>query len=293
MKSLPFLGEFPFDFYIYGSRRVLSFYAELLGFPLSFPKNVELLDVFDVEDFFPGKPTLDGAVSQISFVEKAVADAKKGKIKGIVTLPINKATAVRGGFRFPGHTEFLAHLFNVKNFAMMLANERLKVVLLTTHVSLKDVPLLITEEKILRHLELIDRSLNSPKIAIAGLNPHCGEGGLFGREEVEVIIPAIEEARKKGVNVVGPVPSDTVFVRALKGEFDVVLCMYHDQGLIPIKVLGFGSSVNVTLGLPIVRTSVDHGTAYDIAGKGLADAGSFKLAVKTAVDLISGRGDPT
>ena len=169
---------------------------------------------------------------------------------------------------------------------MMLANEKLKVVLLTTHVALKDVPRLISKEKILSKLRLIHKSLCLPKIAVAALNPHAGENGLFGDEEIKIINPAVEEAKREGINVKGAIPSDTVFVRAVKGEFDVVLCMYHDQGLISIKLLGFGNSVNVTLGLPVVRTSVDHGTAYDIAGKGLANPESFKTAVRVALELL-------
>lgn len=169
---------------------------------------------------------------------------------------------------------------------MMLANEKLKVVLLTTHVPLKDVPKLISREKIVSKLRLIHISFGSPKIAVAGLNPHAGENGLFGDEELRTIKPAVEEAKSEGINVEGSIPSDTVFVRALKGEFDVVLCMYHDQGLIPIKLLGFGNSVNVTLGLPVVRTSVDHGTAYDIAGKGIANPESFKTAVRMALERL-------
>jgi len=229
----------------------------------------------------------DSGKAQVLYIEKAIEDAKEGKIKAIVTLPINKESAKLGGFTFPGHTEFLAHSFGVKEYAMMLANEKLKVVLQTTHVALKDVPNLITEGKILSKLRLIDKSLRNPRIAVAGLNPHAGENGLFGDEELKIIKPAVEKARKEGINVTGPLPADTVFVRALKGEFDVVLCMYHDQGLIPIKLLGFGNSVNVTLGLPIIRTSVDHGTAYDIAGKGIANPESFKTAVKVAVELTT------
>jgi len=229
----------------------------------------------------------DSGKAQVLYIEKAIEDAKEGKIKAIVTLPINKESAKLGGFPFPGHTEFLAHSFGVKEYAMMLANEKLKVVLQTTHVALKDVPNLITEGKILSKLRLIDKSLRNPRIAVAGLNPHAGENGLFGDEELKIIKPAVEKARKEGINVTGPLPADTVFVRALKGEFDVVLCMYHDQGLIPIKLLGFGNSVNVTLGLPIIRTSVDHGTAYDIAGKGIANPESFKTAVKVAVELTT------
>ncbi len=214
-------------------------------------------------------------------------DAKKGQLNAIVTLPINKEAIKLAGFNFPGHTEYLAYSFQVKNFAMMLANQKLKVVLLTTHLPLKEVPEKVKKEAVLEKLLLIKRALPSSRIAVCGLNPHAGEGGLFGREEVEEISPAVEEARSLGIKVFGPFPADTLFGRALRGEFDVVLAMYHDQGLIPVKLTGFGKSVNVTLGLPVVRTSVDHGTAYDIAGKGIADTGSFREAVKLALELLS------
>ncbi len=190
------------------------------------------------------------------------------------------------GFNFPGHTEFLAESFKVKEFAMMLANEKLRVVLLTTHLPLKEVPKEVKKEKVLSKLKLINGLFKGSKIGVCGLNPHAGEGGLFGEEEVKEIEPAVKEARKLGIEAFGPYPSDTIFNRALKGEFEIVLAMYHDQGLIPIKLTGFGKSVNITLGLPIIRTSVDHGTAYDIAGRGIADNGSFKEAVIEALKLI-------
>jgi len=172
---------------------------------------------------------------------------------------------------------------------MMLSNEKLRVVLLTTHLPLKEVPKEVKKEKILQKLKLIGRELPNLKVGVCALNPHGGEGGLFGREEIEEIEPAVKEAQAEGLKVEGPFPSDTLFTRAVRGEFGVILAMYHDQGLIPVKLLGFGKSVNTTLGLPIVRTSVDHGTAYDIAGKGVADEESFKLAVKEALRLLEGR----
>jgi len=167
----------------------------------------------------------------------------------------------------------------------MLANRKLKVVLLTTHVALKEVPGRVKKEGVLSKLRLIWRELPGERIGVCALNPHGGEGGLFGTEEVEEIEPAVREAQEEGIEAYGPYPSDTLFYRALKGEFGVVLAMYHDQGLIPIKLTGFNQSVNVTLGLPIIRTSVDHGTAYDIAGKGIAREESFKLAVQKALEL--------
>jgi len=172
---------------------------------------------------------------------------------------------------------------------MMLSNERLRTVLLTTHLPLKDVPKMVKREKILSKLRLIGRELPGKSIGVCALNPHGGEGGLFGREEIEEIEPAVKEAQREGINAKGPYPSDTLFLKAVNGEFDVILSLYHDQGLIPVKLLGFGRSVNVTLGLPVVRTSVDHGTAYDIAGKGIASPESFNLAVKEAINLIKER----
>lgn len=247
------------------------------------------MDLCKEVDFEPGRPTLECGEAQFKFIKRAVEDAKRGKLDAITTLPINKEVIRKAGFNFPGHTEYLADAFKVKDFAMMLSNDRLKVVLLTTHLPLKDVPKEVKKEKILSKLGLIGRELPRLKVGVCALNPHAGEGGLFGREEIEEIGPAVKEARARGLEVEGPFPSDTLFVRALKGEFDVVLAMFHDQGLIPIKLLGFGESVNTTLGLPIVRTSVDHGTAYDIAGTGAARPESFKLAVKEALNLLKFR----
>ncbi|MEO2068198.1 MAG: 4-hydroxythreonine-4-phosphate dehydrogenase PdxA [Desulfurobacteriaceae bacterium] len=296
---MPFLETLNASFFIYGSSKVIDFYSKLLRIPIKIEKvdspdrtkrGIYLIDVVENPDFNVGKISKSSGIVQYEFLKRSVKDAKKGLIDAITTLPINKEAIRLAGFKFPGHTEYLASCFNVKEFAMMLANEKLKVVLLTTHVSLKEVPELITKEKIISKLRLIHKTLNSPKIAVASLNPHGGENGLFGKEEIEIINPAIAETRKEGINVYPfALPSDTVFVRALKGEFDVVLCMYHDQGLIPIKLLDFGNSVNVTLGLPIVRTSVDHGTAYDIAGKGLANPESFKLAIKMAMEMVEKR----
>jgi len=276
------------QFFIYGSENVLRKTSKTTGIAYeNFKGNILLIDVFDPGNFEFGRKARNTGKAQIEYIERAVHDAKEGKIDAIVTLPINKRAASMAGFKFPGHTEFLASRFNVKDFAMMLASEKLKVVLLTTHVALREVPDLIDENSIITKLKLINESLRKGKIAVAALNPHAGEGGLFGDEEIRIIKPAIEKAKNLGINVDGPFPSDTVFNRAVKGEFKAVLCMYHDQGLIPIKLLSFGRYANVTLGLPIVRTSVDHGTAYDIAGKGLADPSSFKFAVSYALKLLN------
>ena len=272
----------------------MRFYGELLKLPYKIPAvsdipeepGVYLKDVVPEIDFSVGRISKPSGEAQFRFLRDAVEDAKRGVIGAIITLPINKEAIKLAGFPFPGHTEFLAHSFGVEEFGMMLANDKLKVVLLTTHLPLKDVPEKVKKGAILSKLKLIDRTFPGKRIAVCGLNPHAGEGGLFGKEEIEEIAPAVEEARAQGINAYGPFPSDTIFLRALSGEFDVVLAMYHDQGLIPVKLTGFGRSVNVTLGLPIVRTSVDHGTAYDIAGKGVAETGSFREAVKLALELM-------
>jgi len=248
---------------------------------------VELIDVYDPGEFEFGKVSAETGKAQVSYLKRAVDDAKRREIDAVVTLPINKRAASLAGFPFPGHTEFLAHELGARKFAMMLAGEKLKVVLLTTHVALREVPSLITQDGIVDKLELISKSFPDERIAVAALNPHAGEGGLFGDEEVRIIEPAVKRARTLGIRVFGPFPSDTVFNRAVKGEFGVVLCMYHDQGLIPIKLTSFGRCANVTLGLPIVRTSVDHGTAYDIAGKGVASPSSFEFAVDLAIQLLN------
>jgi len=276
------------QFFIYGSENVLRKTSKTTGIAYeNFKGNIFLIDVFDPGNFEFGRKARNTGKAQIEYIERAVHDAKEGKIDAIVTLPINKRAASMAGFKFPGHTEFLASRFDVKDFAMMLASEKLKVVLLTTHVALREVPDLIDENSIITKLKLINESFKDGKIAVAALNPHAGEGGLFGDEEIRIIKPAVEKAKSLGINVDGPFPSDTVFNRAVKGEFKAVLCMYHDQGLIPIKLLSFGRCANVTLGLPIVRTSVDHGTAYDIAGRGLADPSSFKFAVSYALKLLN------
>lgn len=225
------------------------------------------------------------------YIAEAVKAATQKKIDAMVTAPINKQSLQEGGFDYPGHTEMLADLTGTRDFVMMLAGEKLRVVLVTIHCGLAQVPLLLNPEIISRTILITHRSLQKhfglaqPRIGVAGLNPHAGEAGLFGREEQEVIRPAVQAARDQGVDASGPHPPDTLFYQAVKGRFDVVVCMYHDQGLIPLKLLHFDDGVNVTLGLPIIRTSVDHGTAYDIAGKGLACPASLLSAVRVAVQM--------
>jgi 4-hydroxythreonine-4-phosphate dehydrogenase len=211
-------------------------------------------------------------------------------VDAIATAPVNKEAFRLAGLPWTGHTDLLAHLTGAPHVAMLFYSDALRVVLATVHVPLADVPRALTAESLETTIRLTARELPrfgipAPRIAVAGLNPHAGEHGLFGREEESALAPAIARARGHGIDVSGPFPADTLFVRARRGEFDVVVACYHDQGLIPVKLVAFGQAVNVTLGLPIIRTSVDHGTAFDIAGRGIADAESMIAAVLLAARL--------
>jgi 4-hydroxythreonine-4-phosphate dehydrogenase len=279
---------------VLGDEHLLGHIAGKLKLPLPPTREIINLSNLDPGRLKPGRPSKNTAAparAMIAYIEEAVRMATSGKADAIVTAPIGKEAAQRAGFKFPGHTEFLAHLTGTKDFAMMLGGEKLKVVLVTIHQALADVPKLITSKNIIKTLMITDRAfkiyfkVKRPRIAVAGLNPHAGEGGLFGREEKKIIIPAVKKARALGINATGPLPADTVFYRAVKGEFDCVVCMYHDQGLGPLKLLHFDDGVNVTLGLPIIRTSVDHGTAYDIAWRGVASPTSLISAILTAADM--------
>jgi 4-hydroxythreonine-4-phosphate dehydrogenase len=232
----------------------------------------------------------DAGLAAYDAIVRAVNDAQRHTVDAIATAPINKEAFRLAGLPWAGHTDLLAHLTGAPHVAMMFHSDSLRVVLATVHVALAEVPALLTRELMDSTIALTARELPrfglaAPRIAVAGLNPHAGEHGLFGGEEDAVMRPAIAAARARGVDVAGPFPADTLFVRAMRGEFDVVIACYHDQGLIPVKLAAFGRAVNVTLGLPIVRTSVDHGTAFDIAGKGLADPGSMVEAVRLAARL--------
>ncbi|WP_456484852.1 4-hydroxythreonine-4-phosphate dehydrogenase PdxA [Desulfurobacterium sp.] len=287
IESIESLNALGFPLRIYCSFSVL----ETLGFDKfrSF-KNLIFVDVFPNCNIVPGVVSLESGRAQFAYLQAVVEDLKKGLLWGVVTLPINKKAIKLAGFKFPGHTEYFASEFGVSDFAMMLANSKLKVVLETIHVPLSKVPILISTESILKKIFLVHRYFPNERIAVAGLNPHAGENGLFGDEEEKIIVPAIEKAKEAGIPVEGPFPSDTVFNRAISGEFGTVVCMYHDQGLIPVKLTGFSEAVNITLGLPFVRTSVGHGTAYDIAGKGIADNRSFLSAVNFALSIKSRAG---
>ena len=236
----------------------------------------------------PGEiPPEESSRASFAYIEKAAAMALRGEVAAMATAPVSKEAIARCGIPFRGHTEYLAEISGTREFVMMLAGERLKVSLVTTHLPLREVAGLLREEKILSVIEITGKGLQecyqirSPRIAVTALNPHAGEGGLFGKEEY-IISQAIQRARKEGWFVSGPWPADSLFHRAEQGEFDAVVCMYHDQGLIPLKLLHFDSAVNVTLGLPFIRTSADHGVAYDIAGKGLANARSMEEAIRLA-----------
>ncbi|WP_457622899.1 4-hydroxythreonine-4-phosphate dehydrogenase PdxA [Persephonella sp.] len=240
-------------------------------------------------NFTPGKPDKNSAEASIKYLKEAVKDILNDKINGLVTLPISKEYVIEAGFKSAGHTDFLAEASNTKNYLMMLMCEKMKVALATTHIPLEEVPRKITKKLIelklrLLHRELIEKfKIKSPKIAVVGLNPHAGDGGKIGTEEIEIIKPVIEKLNKEGFNLIGPLPPDTCFVRY--SDYDAFFSMYHDQGLIPLKLLCFKKAVNVTLGLPFVRTSPDHGTGFDIAGKGIADPTSFIEAVKLLIKL--------
>ncbi|RLB42375.1 MAG: 4-hydroxythreonine-4-phosphate dehydrogenase PdxA [Deltaproteobacteria bacterium] len=246
--------------------------------------------------FEPGLPTVEGGEAAARFIKEAVKLAVMGKVGGIVTCPVNKAMLNKAGYNYEGHTQMIASLTRCDSYVMMLAGERLRVSLVTIHVPLAKVPQLITQQKVIQTITITHRALERdfglarPRIGVAALNPHAGEAGLFGKEEEEVLRPAVTETRSQGMEVQGPFPSDTLFWRAARGEFDAVVAMYHDQGLAPLKLVHFYDAVNVTLGLPIVRTSVDHGTAYDLAGTGKANPNSLVNALMMAAMIARNRG---
>jgi 4-hydroxythreonine-4-phosphate dehydrogenase len=252
----------------------------------------------ELERFARATVTADAGRAAYDAIVSAVADASAGRVHAIATAPVNKEAFAAAGLPWKGHTDLLAHLTGASRAVMMFHSEALRVVLATVHIPLADVPRALTADLVdaviaVTAAELPRFGYPSPRIALAGLNPHAGENGLLGTEDERVLRPAVERARGQSLTVSGPFPADTLFLRAMKGEFDVVIACYHDQGLIPVKMAAFGKAVNVTLGLPIVRTSVDHGTAFDIAGQGTADPGSMIEAVKLAARLASKRGLPT
>ena len=261
------------------------------------PGVVEVIPVstLNKDSCMPGEPTRDGGKAMVDYILKAVELTTGSQVSAMVTCPINKGLMHLAGYTFAGHTELLAHLTHSADYVMMLAGERLRVALATTHCALRDVAQRLTKDMIVKTVMITSQALEEyfaisrPRVAVAALNPHAGESGLFGREDTEIVQPAVEEAQKQGLIIEGPLPADTVFYHAYKGQFDAVVALYHDQGLIPLKLLHFTDAVNITLGLPIVRTSVDHGTAYDIAGKGIADPSSLVAAIKMAARIAGTR----
>lgn len=260
------------------------------------PGTVPVLELshLDAENLQWGQPTQETSLAMSWYILRAAKIALAGDCSAVVTCPISKKALHEAGIKYPGHTEMLAELTKTSRFRMMLAGARLRVVLVTIHEPLAKVSGMLAAENILDCIRITADSLRhdfgiaKPRIAVAGFNPHSGEQGLFGREEIEIIEPAVRQYKGEA-EVSGPWPPDTIFYKAANGAFDAVVCMYHDQGLIPFKLLHFQDGVNVTLGLPIVRTSVDHGTAYDIAGRGIADAASLRAAWRMAMDIARNR----
>jgi 4-phospho-D-threonate 3-dehydrogenase / 4-phospho-D-erythronate 3-dehydrogenase len=244
----------------------------------------------------PGIESGTAGKAAAAYIEAAVELCAAGNVDAIATAPINKRALFLGGYSFPGHTEFLAHLTGAEEYAMAFVAANLRIVLLSTHVPLSEAIRLVERDRLVKVVNLTNRELqrwgiDRPRLAVAALNPHGAEGGLFGVEEASEIVPAVEACRSEDINVQGPFSADTVFLRASRGEFDAVIACYHDQAMIPVKCLSFGEAVNVTLGLPFIRTSVDHGTAFDIAGKGLAEHSSMVAAIKLAADLSTQAGE--
>lgn len=293
-----------YQFVAIGETSTLKKTAEQLGISVEFnamgkfkrnslvPNRLNILNLDNIKEdqLHMGKVGKESGQASVEFVLKATELAMLGEVDAITTAPISKEAMHLAGHHYPGHTELLAHQTKTSDFAMMMVGGKIRVVLVTTHFPLREVAEHIEKNQIKRVIKLAHRSLSfyegkNPKIAVAALNPHAGDGGVLGNEEIEEIIPAIEECKKEGIKVSGPYPADSLFVKAKQGEFDAVIVMYHDQGLIPVKMEGFGQGINVTLGLPLIRTSVDHGVAYDIAGKGIADSSSMKAAVHYAAEM--------
>jgi 4-hydroxythreonine-4-phosphate dehydrogenase len=248
------------------------------------------LDNVDLAKHLWGRPNAASGKAVVEYIKRAADLAMKQEVGAIVTAPINKEMMNAAGFDYSGHTSLLADLTGAREYGMMFVGGGLRLILATIHHALHDVPRLITKDRVLMTIRLAHRAvrdfgIDRPRIGVAALNPHASEGGLFGNEEWNEILPAVLEARGEGIDASDPLPADTLFYRARIGQFDIVVAMYHDQGLAPLKMLAFGNAVNITVGLPIIRTSVDHGTAYDIAGKGCADPASLLAAVRMAADL--------
>ncbi len=290
---------------IFGDRQVLESTARRLGKSFSinsiprldrtegYQETVALYEAssLPVDQVLPGRPDPQWGAPALEYIRLAARLALKGEVAAMVTCPISKEIIRYERPSFTGHTEFLACQSKTRSFGMMLAGQRLKVSLVTIHLSLKKALRVLDREKILRTIELTHQTLinwygvKDPHIAVAGLNPHAGEQGAFGSEEEKIIVPAVQAAQGQGIHVSGPYPPDTLFYWAAQGRYDAVVALYHDQGLIPLKLLHFDNAVNITMGLPFIRTSVDHGTAFDIAGKGIANPDSLTQAILLAVSF--------
>jgi 4-hydroxythreonine-4-phosphate dehydrogenase len=295
-------GELPDDFIVIGDYEILNLCNRMLGYGVSLRKSSEVTDlapayvnVLDMgflkeSDLKVGELSKASGHAALKYVELATKLALDGKVSAEVTMPMNKEATRLSDPRFTGHTGYIAELCGRDKYTLMLASEKLIVTHVSTHVSLRQAIESVKRSQVLDIIRLTNDVLPklrpTSRIAVAGLNPHAGENGAFGDEEEKEILPAIDDAKAEGINVSGPFPPDTIFMDVLKGRYDAVVCMYHDQGHIPMKVLDFEGGINITLGLPIVRTSVDHGTAFDIAYKGVAFTGSLRDACKLAQKLV-------
>ena len=282
------------EFVFLGSEKVVREQAEAMRIPLS--RKIHFQDMESRPGWSPGKLEKEASQMAVEAIRMAVQGCLSGELDAMVTAPVSKEGMHRAGIMIPGHTEYLAELTKTENFGMMLLGGGLRVMLVTRHVPLTAVSSALNKKTIREHIELTGEALKlfglkEGKIGVCGLNPHAGDGGIIGREEIEVINPAIKQVRKKGYRVSDAVPADTIFYEARRGDYDAVVAMYHDQGLAPLKMMGFDEGINITLGLPIIRTSPDHGTAFGIAGQNKASHRSMLNAIKLAVDL-AGKPNP-
>ena len=278
---------------IVGSAGVLEATARSLGLPAPPPESIVEAGDLDAAAVQPGKLSAECGRAAVAYIQRAAEMCMAGEAEAMTTAPVNKEAVTMAGIPFTGHTEYIAEATGARESRMLLVCDKLRVVHVTTHVSLRTA-CDATTERILRTIELASEALGwlglpDGRIVVCGLNPHAGEHGLFGDEDERAIAPAVRAAKERGIRCEGPAPADTVFLKAARGAYDLVVAMYHDQGHIPIKLIAFESTVNVSLGLPIVRTSVDHGTAFDIAGKGQADATNMKAALRLAVRMAANR----
>jgi 4-hydroxythreonine-4-phosphate dehydrogenase len=298
LKALDKLSKRNISYVIYGSKKALEKAKKLTSIDLNIKEiksindvvksGIYLINLYDLDVEF-GNPSKETGKASVIYLENAVKDVLEKKADALITLPISKQWIMESGFPYAGHTDYLAEVSGAKEYAMVLMCKKLKVALITTHIPLKDVPSQITKEKIISKVRLINREfkekfgISKPKIAILGLNPHASDNGNIGNEELNIILPAVKTLREDGIEITDPLSPDTAFNRYK--DFDIYVAMYHDQGLIPLKLLCFKKAVNITLGLPFIRTSPDHGTGYDIAGKNIADPSSTIEAIKLAISL--------